>query len=440
MSNFSEKYIKAARYILPAPFTIAIVLTLIVYLISVGMGNGWMDTFDFWQGNLFGSKGNSFAFQCMYMLVVGHVIALSKPFDQATNWLLGFVDNGAKAALLVSLVAIGAGLFNWGLGLIIGALFARKVGEYAKRKKIPIHYGVIGAAGYAGLMVWHGGLSGSAPLLITKDNHDLVDQMGTIALDQTIFSPMNLTASLLLIGIIPLLMFFVAKRVGSKPIYIPKSASARKENEDLIGAEKLDHSAWVARIIGIILFGFAIYKIADVGLYGLSLGIVNFVLFALAILFHKNFTSFLKALDQAIVGGAGILIQFPLYFGIMGIMSGGGITEEMSHFFVSISNEVTFPIYTFFSAGIVNVFVPSGGGQWAVQGPVIIQACQDMGIDLSKGIMSMCYGDQLTNMLQPFWALPLLGITGLKAKDILPYTLILMLGGIVIFTTVLLAF
>ncbi len=109
-------------------------------------------------------------------------------------------------------------------------------------------------------------------------------------------------------------------------------------------------------------------------------------------------------------------------------------------FFVSISNETTFPIFTFISAGIVNVFVPSGGGQWAVQGPIIIEAAQQLGVDIPKCVMALAYGDQLTNMLQPFWALPLLGITGLKAKEILPYTLILLVAGSVIFITSLLSF
>ena len=142
----------------------------------------------------------------------------------------------------------------------------------------------------------------------------------------------------------------------------------------------------------------------------------------------------------AITGASGILIQFPLYFGIMGIMNHSGMVDIMSDFFVNISNETTFPIFTFISAGIVNVFVPSGGGQWAVQGPIIVQAATDLGISLPKSIMALAYGDQLTNMLQPFWALPLLGITGLKAKDILPYTLILFLAGGLIFLTGLVLF
>ena len=121
-------------------------------------------------------------------------------------------------------------------------------------------------------------------------------------------------------------------------------------------------------------------------------------------------------------------------------MKNTGMIELMSDFFISISNENTFPIYTFFSAGLVNIFIPSGGGQWAIQGPIIVEAAMKLGVSIPKAVMSLAYGDQLTNMLQPFWALPLLGITGLKAKEILPYTLLLMLLGGVIFIGGLLIF
>ena len=138
-------------------------------------------------------------------------------------------------------------------------------------------------------------------------------------------------------------------------------------------------------------------------------------------------------INNAIIGASGILIQFPLYFGIMGIMKYSGMINIFSDFFVEVSNEYTFPIYTFISAGIINLFVPSGGGQWGVQGPIIIEAATQIGVPYWKAVMALAYGDQITNMLQPFWALPLLGITGLKAKEILPYTIILFLVGSFIF-------
>ncbi|MDC0189468.1 TIGR00366 family protein, partial [Flavobacteriales bacterium] len=137
---------------------------------------------------------------------------------------------------------------------------------------------------------------------------------------------------------------------------------------------------------------------------------------------------------------SGILIQFPLYFGIMGIMTESGLVDIFANFFVTISNPTTYPIFTMLSGGLVNIFVPSGGGQWAVQGIIVLQSAVDLNLPLSKSIMALVYGDQLTNMLQPFWALPLLGITQLKAKEILPYTIVLLCVGIVIFTTSLLLF
>ena len=157
-------------------------------------------------------------------------------------------------------------------------------------------------------------------------------------------------------------------------------------------------------------------------------------------IFHKNIHKVLEAVGNAISGVSGILLQFPLYFGIMGIMNNSGLIGDISAFFSVHSNETTYPLLTFFSAGIVNVFVPSGGGQWMVQGPIVLETAINMGLSIPKSIMALAYGDQLTNMMQPFWALPLLGITGLKAREILPYTLFLMLVGAVIFIAGLLLF
>ena len=140
---------------------------------------------------------------------------------------------------------------------------------------------------------------------------------------------------------------------------------------------------------------------------------INLTLMAAALILHGSLSSFSRALDQAIQGTSGILIQFPIYFAIMGMMSSSGMANDIAEFFVSISNEHTLAFNTFLSAGIINLVVPSGGGQWMIQGPIIIESFSSMGIPLEKGLMALSYGDQLTNMLQPFWALPLLGITKL---------------------------
>ena len=160
----------------------------------------------------------------------------------------------------------------------------------------------------------------------------------------------------------------------------------------------------------------------------------------LALILHGSIANFLSAVEEAIKGASGILIQFPLYFGIKGIMRESGMVVQISDFFVSIATPMTLPIFTFFSAGLVNIFVPSGGGQWAVQGPIVVESALKLGVPLPKAIMALAYGDQITNMLQPFWALPLLGITKLKAREILPYTLMVMILGVVVYVLGLLLF
>jgi short-chain fatty acids transporter len=254
---------------------------------------------------------------------------------------------------------------------------------------------------------------------------------------------MNLFVIALLLLILPLAMYWIGKQVKSTVINLANNETT-EDSVRLLGAEKLDHSRMFSFFFGGIILVYIGYKIAVDYNYDLlkffNPNNINLLLFSLAIILHQNFFNFLKAIDKAIGGASGILIQFPLYFGIMGIMKSSGLVTDISAFFVEISNKTTYPIFTFLSAGLVNIFVPSGGGQWAIQGPIIVKAASDLGISLPKSIMALAYGDQLTNMLQPFWALPLLGITGLKAKDIIPYTLFIMIIGTVIYISGLLLF
>jgi len=460
--NFAEKYSKVFKYLLPAPFTIAVLLTIVTFCIALvftlpsssSITSYSFELLQYWDDGVWSSGLMVFALQMMLMLVLGHVLALSKPVNKFISTAVKSCNSTAKAAALVTLFTVLVSLFNWGLGLIFGAIFARKVAEHAKLNNININYPLIGAAGYSGLMVWHGGLSGSSLAKVAEPNHlkemmagiftpDQIDLLPSqISYWETVGSTMNLSVMALLIIVLPLVMFMLGKKVGPSEFVLKNEATEQNSVEVISGAEKLDHSKLFSILFGGVILVYIIFKIIvkydNNVLAFFNPNNINLLLFALAILLHKNFTQFLKATDNAITGASGILIQFPLYFGIMGIMKSSGLVGDISDFFVQISTATTYPLYTFMSAGLVNVFVPSGGGQWAVQGPIIVQAATEMGLSLPKSIMALAYGDQLTNMLQPFWALPLLGITGLKAKEILPYTLFLMLvGGLIYFGSLL---
>ncbi|MGB0882520.1 MAG: short-chain fatty acid transporter [Vicingaceae bacterium] len=461
--SFTDKYTKAFKYLLPAPFTIAVALTIITFLIAFvttkpatdGILTYTTQLLKYWENGVWNSGLMVFAMQMMLMLVLGHVLALTKPVNKLINLAVKSCNNTAKAAALVTLLTVLVSLFNWGLGLIFGAIFARKVAEHATNLKMKLNYPLIGAAGYSGLMVWHGGLSGSSLAKVAEPGHLKTMMAGVIPENEiallpekisyweTVGSNMNLFVIALLVIVLPAAMYWMGKRSKAKEINIVNAENDAKLST-IEGAEKLDHSIIFSLFFGGVILSYIGYKVVVDYNYDLlkffNPNNINLLLFSLAIIFHKNVYSFLKAIDKAIGGASGILIQFPLYFGIMGIMRSSGLVTDISGFFVEISNETTYPIFTFLSAGLVNIFVPSGGGQWAVQGPIIVQAASDLGISLPKSIMALAYGDQLTNMLQPFWALPLLGITGLKAKEILPYTLFLMLIGILIYITGLLIF
>ena len=456
--DFSDRFIRFFKTFLPAPFTIAVVLSTLTYFLALFTTKpaeaGWWDysvnLMNFWESGLWTNSLMVFAVQMMLMLVLGHVLALTRPVSWLIDRVSSYCTTTAKAAFLVSMLTIIVALFNWGLGLIFGAIFARKVGEYARAQNLNINYPLVGACGYVGLMVWHGGFSGSSLIKVAEPGHlaELLAASGSQALtvpekigfDQTVSSSMNIIAMFLLLSIIPLVMYFLGKRKKESNVALPEVHKVEMPHIQITGAERLDHSRLLAYFFAAVILGATIIKafVQAPSIWSFfTPNNINLLLLGLGLALHGSFFKFLRAIEQAIGGVSGILIQFPLYFGIMGIMNNSGLVQDFSEFFIGISNDFSFPIFTFISAGIVNIFVPSGGGQWVVQGPIILEAANALGISLPKSIMALAYGDQLTNMLQPFWALPLLGITGLKAKDILPYTLVLLLLGGIIFLSVL---
>ncbi|MAO33597.1 MAG: short-chain fatty acid transporter [Flavobacteriales bacterium] len=446
--SITKKFEKIFKTLLPAPFTIAVLLTFFTFVLALLITDPKSNQIHivelllYWEKGIWNSPLLVFAMQMMLMLVLGHTLALSNPISKIISKGVRYCTNTANSAAIITFFTILVSLFNWGLGLIFGAIFARKAGEHASKNNIDFNYPLIGTAGYSGLMVWHGGISGSAPIKIAEKGHFLVDKIDVISQSETIFSTMNISISIVLLITLPLLMYYLGKQNPGKTIIL--SSKKKEDSIKTTEVQKLDQSALLAWGFGGTIIFYAFYKAIilpeSITLSVITPNYINLVLLGLAIIMHKSFFAFLNAIDNAISGASGILIQFPLYFGIMGIMNHSGMVNIMSNFFVSIANETTFPIFTFISAGIVNVFVPSGGGQWAVQGPIIVDAATQLGVSIPKSVMALAYGDQLTNMLQPFWALPLLGITGLKAKEILPYTLILLVVGSIIFISGLLIF
>jgi short-chain fatty acids transporter len=416
------------RY-LPDPFVIVMMLTIAVFASGliftdagpVALTKYWGE--GFW--NLL-----KFAMQMMLVLVTGYVLASTPVFKRLLGKIARYASTPGQAIILVTVVALIASWINWGFGLVIGALFARRLAQ-----EVPdVDYRLLIASAYSGFVVWHGGLSGSVPLTAATEGNFLQETIGLIPASETIFAPFNLIITAALFIIIPLLNRMMMGHGGKTVLARDVDFGHDEEVEatPTTPAEKLEHSRIVSTVTGILGLGYVAYYAWETG-YKLNLDILNFTFLFLGILLHGTPKRFLDCLADAVKGVGGILIQFPFYAGVMGVMIGSGMAASLTEWFVSIATETTLPLIAFLSAGFVNILVPSGGGQWAVQGPVMMPAAIELGADKARIAMAVAWGDAWTNLIQPFWALPALAIAGLNARDIMGFCLITLFvtGGVI---------
>ncbi|NLU23631.1 MAG: short-chain fatty acid transporter [Clostridiales bacterium] len=439
--KFTNGCVRVVNRWLPDPFLFAVILSIVVFIAGmIATKQGPIPMLSAWGG----SKGFwgllSFSMQMALVLVLGSAMASSKPCKKALRGLAGMAHTNMQAIVITTFVSTICCWLNWGFGLIAGALLAKEVA-----KRVPsVDYPRRIASAYSGFGIWHAGLSGSIPLQL---NGGYTVFAGTAQeatfqalTTQTIFHPMNL----IMVGVILVAMPFVNYAMHptkENTICVDPALlvdETEKEYEVKSPADKMEHSRilWVILVVAgfayIVYYFYGVVKAGKNIAGALDLNIVNFLFMFLGILLHGDLRRYVDAIGEAASGAAGILLQFPFYAGIMGMMtaanaSGVSLASVISDFFVSISNSVTFPMLTFLSAGIVNFFVPSGGGQWAVQGPIVMPAAQAMGIEPGRAAMAIAWGDQWTNMIQPFWALPALGVAKLSAKDIMGYLVIVTL-------------
>ncbi|QCO54742.1 short-chain fatty acid transporter [Pseudorhodobacter turbinis] len=428
MLNFlSRPMVRLVDRYLPDPFVFVLVLTLIAGLAAVlTQGTGPVEVVTMWGDGFWTLL--TFSMQMLLVLVTGYMMASTPLVRRGLSALAGMASSPGSAILLVSFVSLAASWINWGFGLVVGALFARELA-----RTIRVDYRLLVASAYSGFIIWHGGLAGSIPLSIATEGHPFADITGVISTSDTIFAVYNLAIVVALFIVVPFVNRAMLPR-EEDAVYIDPALLVEDEAEQpavSTPAERMENSYVLSMLIGAAGAAWLIQYFAAGN--GLSLNVINFLFLTLAILLHGTPRRLLNALTDAVKGGAGIVIQFPFYAGIMAIMVQSGLAASISEGLVGLATATSLPFWSFLSAGIVNFFVPSGGGQWAVQAPVILPAAQALGADLARTSMAVAWGDAWTNMVQPFWALPILGIAGLRAKDIMGFCVVhLILSGIII--------
>ncbi|BBG00892.1 MULTISPECIES: short-chain fatty acid transporter [Pseudonocardia] len=439
--------------LMPDAFIFAIVLSLSVYLAGVLFtSTGPIEMIDYWYEGFWSLL--DFMMQMSLVLLTGYVLAQSPILKRVLERIAARPQNARQAIFLIALSSLIAGFLNWGLGLVVGAVMAIAVVRSAASRGIRVHYALAVAAGYMGLSIHSAGFSSTAALLVNTEGHFLQDVIGIVPLSQTILSPYNLILVAIYLAVVPFVLRGMTpppeRSVGIESdldggtgtygggggggggTAITTAELKRTRSEPGYLVRRLEHSPWV--IVPIVAAGtMYVGYLLITSNFSLDINMVNFIFLMIGLVLYRTPMAYVRAITGALSSIGGIVVQFPFYAGMLGMLAGSGLVDMIARGMLQVSTPSTFPLLAFMSAAVVNFLIPSAGGQWAVQGPILIEAGRSLGVSSGVVVMAHQYGDQVTNMLQPFWALPLLGLTGLKARDILGYTAVIMFVGIVIF-------
>jgi short-chain fatty acids transporter len=419
----------------PDSWTIAIILTVVAFVLGIIFTKSTMFQLVQYWGNGFWVL-LSFAMQMCLIIMTGYILATTPLVSRFLNFLAGLPKSPKGAIALMAVVSMGLAWINWGLSIVGSAVFVR----FMVKKQRNVDYRLLVATAYLGLgTFWHSGLSASAPLLVATPKHFMEKEMGIIPITETIFHPFNIGLAVLVLVFLTIIGPLMHPKKGEELEADPKlleeaafTAPEKPIGDALTPAMRIEHSPVINLIIGISGLVWLGWYFSQKGWAGINLDVVNFMFLIVGVLLHWTPASFLKA---AYEGGSfiwGVVVQFPFYAGIFGIIKFSGLAEVMALWFTAIATKSTYPFIVMWYSGILNYIVPSGGSKWAIEAPYIIEAAKNLGVSAPATVVAYAWGDMVTDVIQPFWAIPLLGVAKLEFRDIMGYCMIYFLFYMVI--------
>lgn len=406
---------------IPSAFAIAVILTFVTFAIAIVAGASPGQTVIAW-GNGFWTL-LPFAMQMSLVILTGYIVSTAPVVEPLFHRLAAIPRSPRGAVMLMALVSMGLAWVHWGLSIVGCAMFVRHVARAQPR----VDYRLLVASAYFGMgATWHSGLSASAPLLVATPGHFLEARVGIVPIAQTIFHPFNLVLTAIVVAVLATLAYVLHPREADavcidndalealgrfKPPERPAATSP---------ASVIDHSWWLNGLIGAAGLGWLSWYFATRG-FSLTLDVLNFAFLMLGILLHRSPASVLAAAEQGSALLAGVVLQVPFYAGMYGVIQGTGLGERLGEWIAGAADARAFPLLLYWYSGIVNYFVPSGGSKWAIEAPYLVDAAQRLGLGIDQVVVAYAWGDMATDLIQPFWALPLLAAARLDFRDIMGY-------------------
>jgi short-chain fatty acids transporter len=443
MQSVTALCVRYVERLMPDPYLFAIILTLIVVALVAFLVNGATPSgiLKAWYGGVWGPQNIfTFAFQMVLILVTGYTLAEAPVLKRAIVYIASKPNNQVQGALLCFGVSAALSLLNWGLGLVAGALVARQVA----RRFTDAHFGYLIAAAFMGFMVWTQGLSSSIALANTDDGSpiNVIHKLTgiTVPLSQTIFQPYSWLSVIVVMAVLGLAIW----RMAPADSLAPDPAVFEDEEQSQVEVEgNKSFAEWLENlwILNVIVFaaGIAYFVIS-----GFTLNISSMIMLftVTSALLHWTPIRFIRAFTGAAKVSGPLLLQYPLYGGVVGLLGYQATSDAkplqtlMAEAVVSGATQYTLPFLTFIGSVVISLFVPSGGGHWAVQGPIAVDSALALGQRSPSylGLISMAVavGEGVANMIQPFWLLPLLAIAKLNVRQVMGFTVVAFVIGLVV--------
>ena len=427
LDSLAQPFVKFVDKCYPDAFLFVIILTFITFFLSLSFtDSNSLEIINAWGNGL--PKLFTFTAQICVIMITAHALAHTDPIERFLNKVGSLPNSQVHAYAIVALVSGIASLFAWSFGLIVGGLIAKFVAIGCQKKSIKVHYPLIVASAYSGYVIWHMGYSSSAALFVASENHSLIDKIGILPVTETIFSSFNIFMALVTLLTITILAPLMRPKNSKNIIEVDAKNLFKKEEKSIKRissvAEIIENNRKISFLFGFAILFFILNTFYEKGFF-LDLNLVSWTFLCIGLMLSNSSIHYVRLINNAAPTVGPIILQYPFYAGIMGIMADTGLINLLANKIVLISSTETLPFFSFLSGGLVNMFIPSGGGQWAVQGPVMIEAAEILGVSPSYVVLGVAYGDQWTNMIQPFWTIPLLAIAGLHMRQIMGYTFVI---------------
>jgi short-chain fatty acids transporter len=408
--------------VVPSAFAIALLLTFVTFAFAMAVAGAAPSRVVIEWGNGFWALV-PFAMQMSLVVLTGYLVSTAPAVDRLFARVASRTRSPRGAVVRMALVSMGLAWVHWGLSLVGCAMFVRHIVRAEPR----VDYRLLVCAAYFGMgATWHAGLSASAPLLVATPGHFLESTIGIIPASQTIFSAFNLGLTAVVVSLLGTLAWVMHPPPAEARPVDPAVLERLDRFEPPVRpvrwtlASRIDHGRELMLLT-------AACGLAWVGWYfwtrgfQLTLDVLNFTFLMLAILLHPSAASVLSAAERGAGLLGGIVLQFPFYAGMYGVIQGTGLAQILGDAIARIATPTSLPLWLYWYSGLVNYFVPSGGSKWAIEAPYLVEAATRLGVPMPQVVLAYAWGDMATDIIQPFWALPLLAAARIDFRDILGY-------------------